>query len=239
MRKGGSLSVHDIKQFIVESHKESPAPFGNWIPDYELSNKYVQVYTNRNSKQVVVMHRGTRDFNDVITDVGLAFNHKKGHRFDVSQQIQQLAEQKYDPKNITVLGYSLGALLAELNASPNVKEIITFNKALIPYDLDRELNNNQYDIRTENDLVSVLKKVKPHKNDITIQSNSYNPFTEHHRDTLDRLPQDKLIGAGLNSLKVKELKILIKRVAKNKGVKVRITGLTKKELRTLLNQLMV
>lgn len=241
--KGGSLKVRDIKMFIEDSKNEHPHSFNDWIPDYDLSTQYVKVYTNKNNSQVVVMHRGTNDIYDVLTDAGLIFNHKKGLRFDSSQQIQQLAEQKYKPENITTLGYSLGALLAEMYASPNVKEVITFNKALIPYDLNRELPDNQHDIRTDNDLVSVLKKVKKHKNDITIPSNSIHPINEHKVDTLDRLPQDKLIGQGLkhNGLKkykVKELKLLIKKTSKEKGIKVHITGLNKNELVILLDKLL-
>lgn len=239
--KGGSLKVNDIKMFIEDSKNEQPNEFGEWIPDYDLSTEYVKVYTNKNNNQVVIMHRGTKDMYDVLTDVGLIFNHKKGLRFDASQQIQQLAEQKYKPENITVLGYSLGGLLAEMYASPNVKEVITFNKALIPYDLDKELPNNQYDIRTDADLVSGLKHFKKHPNDITIPSTSLNPIKEHKVDTLDRLPQDKLIGQGLKHLKtykVKELKLLIKKTSKEKGIKVHITGLHKNELIRLLDKLL-
>ncbi|HEY9702387.1 MAG TPA: hypothetical protein V6C58_08070 [Allocoleopsis sp.] len=235
------MKVNDIKMFIEDSKNEQPNELGEWIPDYDLSTEYVKVYTNKNNNQVVIMHRGTSDMYDVLTDVGLIFNHKKGLRFDASQQIQQLAEQKYKPENITVLGYSLGGLLAEMYASPNVKEVITFNKALIPYDFDNELPNNQYDIRTSADLVSALKKFKKHKNDVTIPSTSLNPIKEHKVDTLDRLPQDKLIGQGLKQLKkykVNELKLLIKKTSKEKDIKVKITGLNKGELIRLLDKLL-
>ena len=237
---GGSLSVNDIKQFIVDSRNETPSEFGDWIPDYDISTHYVKVYKNKNSNQVVIMHRGTNDFYDVATDVGLLFNHKKGYRFDSSKQIQKLAEDKYGPENITVLGYSLGGLLAEMYASPDVKEVITFNKALTPYDINVENMPQQYDIRTKNDLVSILKNVKKHKNDVVIPSETINPWTEHNVNTLDRLPGDMLIGKGLKHYKkynVKELKLLVKKYAKDKNMQVNITGLKKDELIEILDYL--
>ena len=238
MKLGGSLKVEDIRQFIEDSKNAEPHGFSDWIPDYDLSTEYVKVYTNTNSNQVVVMHRGTNDLYDVLTDVGLAFNHRQGHRFEASEQIQKLAENKYHPENITVLGYSLGGLLAEMYSSPQVKEIITFNKALIPYDLNRELPNNQYDIRTDYDLVSVLKHFKKHKNDVVIPSESLDPFNEHKSNTLNRLQQDKLIGEGLSQYKIKELKLLIKKTARERKIKANITGLNKKELIRLLDKLL-
>ena len=237
MKIGGSLKVSDIKKFIEDSKNESPIAFDNWVLDYDLSTHYVKVYTNKNSNQVVIMHRGTNDFYDVLTDVGLAVNHKKGYRFDSSKQIQQLAEEKYGPENISVLGYSLGGLLAEMYAGPDVKEIITFNKALVPYDLNRDLPPNQYDIRTKNNLVSILKNVKKHKNDVIISSESYSPLTEHKADTLDRIPGNTLVGNGIETYKkynIKDLKLLVKKNANEKDLKVNITGLKKMELISIL-----
>jgi hypothetical protein len=238
MKKGSALKVRDIQQFIMESKNDTYNDFGDWIVDQDLSTEYVQVYKNKYTNQAVVMHRGSNDVHDFIVDIGLLVNHKKGHRFDSSKQIQQLAEEKYGPKNITTLGYSLGGLLAELYGQ-NSKEIITFNKVTLPYDIDKVIPNNQYDIRTKRDIVSILKHFNEHKNDITIPSSSYNIIDEHYSHNLDKLDPERLVGEGLLKSYTKcELKLLIKKLALEKGKRVRVSGLNKMDLMKLYKRLL-
>jgi hypothetical protein len=99
-----------------------------------------------------------------------------------------------------VLGHSLGATVAEtLGDDERVKNVITLNKPTTPKDLIIKQKNvgKQYDIRTKGDLVSVLQPFQTGQNDIIIDSQTKNPYTEHKIDVLDRLPQDQIIGTGL------------------------------------------
>ena len=52
--------------------------------------------------------------------------------------------------------------------------------------------DNEYNIRSEMDLVSLLHK--PSKRDVIINNETYNIITEHKSDILKRLNQDREIG---------------------------------------------
>jgi len=102
-----------------------------------------------------------------------------------------------------LIGHSLGATVAKaLGDDPQIKNIITLNKPTTPKDLIIKQKNvgKQYDIRTKGDLVSVLQPFQTGQNDIIIDSQTKNPYTEHKIDVLDRLPQDQIIGTGMEGL---------------------------------------
>ena len=236
--KGGKIPVDQLKKFIDASPKYPHVhKIDDFLLDTGLSNKYVQVYYNLKTHKAIVCHRQTTDLKDVLVDIGLALGIKKGPRFNISQETQMEAEQKYGPSNISTIGYSLGGLLAE-EYGKNTHEIITYNKAAIPS--GNNTHENQYDIRTQNDLVSFLTKFQKGKQkQITIESNSYNPIKEHETSNLDKLPSKLEIGHGRPSkMTIKQLKEAIKMLRKKKKVKgVRITGLKKSELISLYSKL--
>ncbi len=78
---------------------------------------------------------------------------------------------------------------------PQIKNIITLNKPTTPKDLisKTKIYNKQNDIRTKGDLVSVPQPFQTGRNDIIINSETKNPYTEHMIDVLDRLNQDLVI----------------------------------------------
>ena len=71
--KGGKLSVGNIKEFMNNSYENTPRNVADYEVDKELSGQRVQVYKNKNTNQAVVVHRGTKGFQDVWNDVKYAF----------------------------------------------------------------------------------------------------------------------------------------------------------------------
>jgi hypothetical protein len=234
--KAGKLSVKDIKYLLLSSYDNKLNDVLPWIIDKSLSTNETQVYTNNSTPQVIVVHRGTKGMKDIITDTKLLFGFKNNNRFNDARKIQQQAENKYGSKNISTIGHSLGAAIAE-DIGRNSKEIITLNKPTLPLDilLKKKVGFNQYDIRTKKDPISILKPLQQDNKDVIIDSTSNNPLTEHSVNILNRLPENEMIGAGqIKKLKLKELKTYLKQLKKNKKINFNITGKNKKQLQELL-----
>ena len=205
--KGGKIQVKYLNTLLNESYKSKDKTATNiddrYILDPELSTDKTKIYVDRNTNDIAMVNRGTSDFQDVLTDAKLIFGYND-KRFNEPKEILNKVKKKYTDKNIDLLGHSLGAKIAEtLGDDPQVKNIITLNKPTTPKDLIKKtkINDKQYDIRTTGDLVSALQPLQTDQNDIVIQSLTSNPYTEHKIDVLDRLPQDLVIGTGLNNKK--------------------------------------
>jgi hypothetical protein len=192
---GGKLKVKDIKHFLQKSYDKNLENHNGYNVDKELSGKRVQVYHNPNENHTVVVHKGTDSIHDWITDLKMGFGNKNTTRFKHSKKIQNQAENKYINSKLSTLGHSLGSKLAEESSKNPNNEIITLNNPTLLSDLVKKPKQNQYDIRTKLDPVSILKNIVPkNKNDVTIKSKTYNPLTEHFTDTLNRINQDLEIG---------------------------------------------
>lgn len=200
--RGGKLAIRDVKNLLNASYKKKQDNVGDYIIDKDLSNKKVQVYKKQNDNQAVVVHRGTNDLSDWMTNLKMTFGYKKDDRFKNSKNIQKKAQEKYGAENITTLGHSLGAKLAEQFGDKS-KEVITLNKPTLPLDLinKKKVKDNQVDIRTKRDPVSILQPFQKGAEDIVIPSTTNNPIKEHTVNVLDRLDQDMMIGIGLRSWK--------------------------------------
>jgi hypothetical protein len=191
MLKGGSLSPDEIQGFLKKSYEKKPSSFQGYQIDKSLSGERVQVYYNPTLQQAVVVHRGSAGAKDwLVNDAGLLVGYR-GDRFSHAKDIQNKAEKKYGAKNVTTLGHSLGAKIAE-EVGQNSKEIITLNKPTVD---TKKVSGKQYDIRTSSDLVSGLSGIASSKNQTTIPSGFRNPYSEHSPDVLSRL-DDKPIGKG-------------------------------------------
>jgi hypothetical protein len=231
---GGKLSVKDIKLLLNQSYNNNLSDINDWILDKSLSDQYVQVYKNKLTPQAVVVHRGTASLKDVGTDIKLMFGFKKNNRFEDARKIQKAAENKYGAQNVSSIGHSLGASIVE-EVAQDSKEIITFNKPIVPTDIifKKKIGMKQYDIKTKKDPFSFLKPLQKDNKDVIIPSLTNNPLVEHSVNSLDRLPDDMMIGEGrINKMKIKELKEFLKKVKKiNKNIL--ITGLNKTQLKDL------
>lgn len=154
--------------------------------DKSLSGNRAQVYTDANGKAYVV-HRGTQGIQDIWTDMKLAFGDKSGKRFKYAKEIEDKAVKKYGAENITTLGHSLGASVAE-KVGKDTAQVVTLNKPVNINDMvSYKVPKNQFDFKTQNDPVSFLRQFQGGQKATNIESKSYNPLKEHTTSTLLRL----------------------------------------------------
>jgi hypothetical protein len=188
---GGEINANNLQQLLKKSYAKKLDNYGDFIVDKQLSGQRVQVYHNPKTNQTVVSHRGTQGTKDVFTDIGLAMGFKNNKRFKHAEKIQKQAENKYGKNNVSTIGHSLGAAIAE-KVGGKSKEIITYNKGATLF--DKPIQNNQTDIRTDRDVISFLKPFNKGKNDTTIKSKSWNPLVNHNTDQLSLLDKNKMFG---------------------------------------------
>jgi hypothetical protein len=194
--KGGELSVNNTKQFLKQSYSKKLNDINDYKIDKDLSGQRVQVYHNPQNNKTVVVHRGTDSIQDWGTNLSMALGHK-GKRFNHAKKIQKQAEEKYGKNNLITMGHSQGAKWAEmLGNKSNNNEVITLNKPTLPLDLiqRKRVKNNQTDIKTSKDPVSILRGLQKGKKATVMKSKTLNPLKEHSVDVLDRLDENKMLG---------------------------------------------
>jgi hypothetical protein len=208
IKKGGKLSVAQIRRFMNASYEKSPEEkIDDFVIDQELSNDYAKTYFNPLTHHAVVVHRGTSGALDWLNNVAYAtgyYNYTP--RYWTGKKIQQNAELKYGAKNVSTLGHSQGAVLTR-KLGKNSKEMITLNPAW----LGENQAPNEYVIRSGADAVSsglapvnwLKNKLYPgytHHHNITIpRENLYDVIGEHSPEILNRLQdQERMIGEGIS-----------------------------------------
>ena len=193
---GQGLHIKFVRDFLSNSYKKDPAKsLEGFVRDDSLSGQRVQVYNKPDTKQTVVVHRGTKGFQDIVTDAKLAIApglYKTSARYQHAKDIQQKAEKKYGKENITTTGHSLGARLAA-DVGGKSKEIISYNKPILPYDMFKQTRKNETAIRTKLDPVSILGSMNP--NIKQISTKTINPITAHATSQLGEA-KNEFIGAG-------------------------------------------
>ena len=237
--QGRAISIGDLKTALDKSYSKSKVKtgFGDFQVDSDLTTKETQTYVNPKTGQVLVVHRGTQGLRDVFTDIAYTATGYKGKRFKDANKIQKQAESKYGVENISTLGHSLGSLVSS-DVGSNSKEIINYNKPIIPWSRKRE---NQYNISTENDPFSWFHKPKKTEKHIKIESNTVNPIQEHSINQLDKLENEMMIGEGIRKMKMNGLKQMIKQHNKRqKKPEAKIKGygkMKKAEMREIANKI--
>ena len=152
--------------------------------DEQLSGQRAKVFVDPSGKPVV-SYRGTSNKKDVITDaLIMAGLGKHTKRVKHSKKVMREVEKKYN-QPAGAIGHSLGGYLAENSGAKG--KIVTYNKAATGRKIK---NKNQTDIKTNKDLVSILTRKK--KNNVTLKSKSWNPFTAHSTKSL----KDKNVTKG-------------------------------------------
>jgi hypothetical protein len=195
--EGGKLAVKDIKALLNASYDKN-INTNDFVLDPSISSERSSVFHNPKTGQTVVAHRGTDSAtdwgNNLVYGIGGDWLYKKTPRFKDAQKVQEKAEKKYGTQNLSTLGHSQGAKIAELLGNKD-REIITLNKASRIGSNVR--NANQYDIRSSGDAVSALNPFqKTTGREIVIPKTSINPLEQHSIDILDQLPQEEMIGQG-------------------------------------------
>jgi hypothetical protein len=207
---GKGLNGNDLTQLLYKSYEKTPVDHENFKVDPTLSGQRVKVYHNQDTNQVVIAHRGTSDLNDWYTNLRYSLlNDTSSKRFEHSKNIEQQARKKYGPSvNYISIGHSLGAKLAENTSDPN-NEVITYNGATTPFDVYKQkTNDNQYNIRTDSDVVSVLKPYIKQSNPIIKLKNPtmldmVNILGNHSLKPLDEL-NDDFIGKPIKGKSIRK-----------------------------------
>ena len=197
--EGGRLSTQNLKGLLDASYDPKQKKVGDFVLDKELSSGTSKVYRNVATGQVVVAHRGTEGItdwgNNAIYALGGKTAYKMTSRYKEAEKVQRRAEKKYGASNVSTIGHSQGGLQSELLGGRS-KEIITLNKATLPF--ESNTNKNQFDVRSNRDVVSGLNPfAKKSKKNVNIKAQSYNPLTEHSGDILNRLNKNLTIGKGI------------------------------------------
>ena len=233
--QGKALSTRTLKNALKNSYGKSKKKqgFDGYEPVSNLTDTEAQVYFNPKTNHAIVSHRGTQGIGDAFQDVAYGLTGYKGRRFKKAERVQKEAERKYGSQNVSTVGHSLGSLISS-DVGRNSKEIINYNKPVVPFGKKRE---NEYVVKTANDPFSFFNK--PSKSDTktkVIQSKTINPLYEHSTDRLDALNPDEMIGKGL---RVKELKQMIKDHNKMAKSQMKIKGygkMKKRDLQQVVNQ---
>jgi hypothetical protein len=193
---GGGLRPTTL-QLLLESTYTGNEVEGFTI-DKTISTNETRVYVSNTTPHVIVAHTGTYSTSDwgnnAVYAVFSEFGYKLTPRYNRAKKVQQKAEKKYGAKNISTTGHSQASLLAQL-LGQNTHEIITLNSASRPQDfLKLSQPSNEYNVRSNGDIVSVWKNPFLKKNNITIKKKSNNPITEHSPKVLSRLDSETIIG---------------------------------------------
>lgn len=202
---GGAVSAKNLQAFIEQSYKEEPSDvIGDFVIDPDLSTYTTKVYTNPETRQTIVAHRGTKGTWDWGNNLAYAMGlYDYTDRYKQGAETQKKAESKYGKENISTIGHSQGAVLSR-KLGQDTKEIINVNPAW----MGEIPSPNEYNIRSSFDPVSALfmpysaiqSYVNPkftQSHNITIPSKSYfDPRTEHKAKILERVDPNLMIGAG-------------------------------------------
>ena len=198
LHEGGKLSIEHFKKLLNASYLPNETVEG-FVKDMELSTNTTVVFFNPETGQCVIAHRGTEGVKDMLNNVAYAVGgihqYKKTKRYKNARTVQRQAEEKYGKENVTTIGHSQGALLAEL-LGHDTKEIITLNKATRPWSNTKQ--DNQFDITTSGDYVSKLNPFQEiNKNEKQLKSKTWNPVKEHSTTALNRHDNDMIVGQGI------------------------------------------
>ena len=202
---GGKLSVSDL-QGLLSGAYDGRGQVNDWLLDNDLSTSNTKVYYDPKTKKAVVAHKGTSGlsdwYNNAVYAVAGNEGYKKTKRYKDAEKVQNEAIQKYGAKNISTIGHSQAGLQAEL-LGKDTNEIITLNKATRPFSNTKA--NNQYDIRTDTDVVSGMNPFqKKTDRDIQFKADTYNPLVSHDIEQLEKLPQTQMIGQGVKIFEEKK-----------------------------------
>jgi len=152
--------------------------------DKQLSNANHKVFIDK-ERNPPVAFRGSKNENDLMTDGLLAVGLENySTRFRDSKKLVEDVRKKYKNKPILSTGHSLGGAISQYAGGD---KIITVNKGVGLSGIGKEISNKQTDIRSRNDIVSVLSKTQHGGKKITLKTNHINPLREHSHSNLDKL----------------------------------------------------
>ena len=196
---GGSINSNHLKD-LLQSIYSKKVDIGDYKVDKKLSGLRAKVYSNKTTGKNVIAIRGTKGIHDLITDGHLLVGDKNTKRFKHAQKVYDRVVSKYGKDNLILAGHSLsGAIVEEIGDDSDEK--YTLNKAVVPTDIlkRKKVPKNQTDIRTSNDVVSILRPFQKGKKEITIPSDTFNLLDEHKTNKLEKL-NGVMIGGKLYNI---------------------------------------
>jgi hypothetical protein len=191
--KGGSLPVKTIYKSIKNGYSYPELEdLDGFVFNKYGSDKEIQLYVNEKEKRIIINFIGTYTFFDWSNNYSYVIGkYKNTKRFKRAREAFIKITDDYKNYKVILVGHSQSAVITHLlnqEFPHKIYEVINLNGA----NLGEKEKDNEYNIRSEMDLVSLLHK--PTKRDVIINNASYNIITEHKPDILKRLNQDREIG---------------------------------------------
>jgi triacylglycerol esterase/lipase EstA (alpha/beta hydrolase family) len=156
------LSFHDVLKNSYAPRSQQLGAFKNqgYVFDGDLSNDNEQVYYNPKKGKLLYSIAGTHNLSDVGTDAyAVLGKFKDTNRYKEAKDILDKAKKRYNPKEVSVAGHSIGGLASQYVAGKNDK-VTTLDKAGI----FQPTRSNEKSYRSSGDIVSLLSKSKTLKN---------------------------------------------------------------------------
>ena len=166
------LKLHKVLKLSYdnnEKHQQKMKKNG-YAYDSMLSNKNEKVYYNPTQKKLLVSVAGTDKFSpkDLITDVYLGLGKLQDtSRYKHAHQTIRDAKKKYNVKNATLAGHSLGGSIVSY-AGSNGDNIFTLDKGAT---IGTKTRSREKAFRSAGDAVSALSANA--KNMTTLGTNNY------------------------------------------------------------------
>ena len=198
--RGGGLKANTLKSMIKSTYDRSNVEGWQKIMDSPEVTAF-----KHPSGQVVIALRGTegtaKDWsNNAVYGLGGETAYKQTPRYRRAKERVAELEKKYNPEDMTIIGHSQGALLAEI-VPTKAREIISLNSASRPQDMFyNKKKKNLYRIRAKFDPVSMFNISNP---EYTINEKNLNPLRQHSYNILegDKVYGDKKYANGLRPVK--------------------------------------
>jgi hypothetical protein len=179
------ISSKELEAFTKASYKKKSDAKNvkGYVLDEDLSTKRSKVYTK--DGKAVIAHAGTDTLSDWKNNAFIPIGqYKTTNRYKQQEKIQRAANAKYGQENTTSTFHSQSGETARILAKKGLtNEAIALNPAIIG-----KKSKGVRVVRSSGDLVSALTPMK--KKDITIQSKTFNPLSEHSPAVLSRIDQN-------------------------------------------------
>jgi hypothetical protein len=191
---GGSLPVKTIYKSIKNgySYPKIEDLDDGFVFSKNGSDKEIQLYVNEKEKRIIINFIGTYTLLDWSNNYSYVIGkYKDTKRFKRAMEAFLKITDDYPNYKVVLVGHSQSAVITNLlnRDFPNrIYEVINLNGA----NLGENERDNEYNIRSKMDLVSLLHK--PTSRDIIIDNKTNNILTEHKPDILKRLEQNREIG---------------------------------------------
>jgi hypothetical protein len=185
----GTKKIRDLLQASYSRNtpaREIGNKYGMRLDD-SLSTAEQKVWVDRKNRPTIA-YTGTRRVGDWGTNLLLATGLQGlSSRFRGAKELAEKVRQKYN-KPLTILGDSLGGSLSEYAGKKNDR-VITMDKGVGIGTIGKTIGKNQTDIRTSNDVVSLLSNTQKNlgKKIVIKDKNNFNILKAHDYNQLKKL----------------------------------------------------